>query len=639
MKKAQMNRLTRRLERMESQLTMMAMQQQNTSMAPSTCFSSSNVSESAGMNQSRAGTADPHYEAERAENMNRKGSLFVREGAGWRGSLPYLNYNEEEGRLGRSIEDAYREENEEEEEGGEEDFKEALKTYVEDKNMDAATNFLDDSKPLSRRIIWFLLLALLSVFMIYSIYCVAEYLDSKPTKGYLEVKSFESADFPVVTVCNNNPIKKNLLRAFAAPGDINVSDESANATYALGLMYWNLHREEIEQLSYTYEEFILHCTYQGKECARDQWKRYVDARYGNCYQFNLIESNSSKSPLRVSSFDRLFDDSLKLWLNIQRQSYLSTVDAYGAVILVHDQHTPPDMSRGQWLPVGFESHIGISKREVHRLRGDWGSCDSAKDLQVYSTHACMGSCLQKVLQDQCGCRGIGDLSSTSLPVCTNFQYISQTGAIKTIINSNNCTMEDLQRLGTDVSGCNCPEKCFETTYRQEISLSNYPTTQATPGIFERLLERYGGDYFSKTYTNLTNASPKKDKWVFLNQNGIKASLYYSSLTVEMQKEIEAYSLTEFAGEVGGLMGLFLGMSLLTIAEFIDFIYVTIRKKISSYKNNTDTDNNNSNNSNKNTSEDYIAHQKQHKDEEQQQIERQPEEEEEDKSLIKNALLG
>ena len=75
--------------------------------------------------------------------------------------------------------------------------------------------------------------------------------------------------------------------------------------------------------------------------------------------------------------------------------------------------------------------------------------------------------------------------------------------------------------------CSCPQPCFQMVYRLQIMPS-----------LERL----------------------ENTWVLI---------YFPSKKMEVLIEREAYDISQMVGEVGGCVGMFLGVSLISIYEFLD----------------------------------------------------------------------
>ena len=52
-----------------------------------------------------------------------------------------------------------------------------------------------------------------------------------------------------------------------------------------------------------------------------------------------------------------------------------------------------------------------------------------------------------------------------------------------------------------------------------------------------------------------------------NKNGTNISIMYSTSSVILEKEVEAFSFGSFVADVGGVLGLFIGFSFISLLEF------------------------------------------------------------------------
>ena len=53
-----------------------------------------------------------------------------------------------------------------------------------------------------------------------------------------------------------------------------------------------------------------------------------------------------------------------------------------------------------------------------------------------------------------------------------------------------------------------------------------------------------------------------------NKNGTNISIMYSTSSVILEKEVEAFSFGSFVADVGGVLGLFIGFSFISLWDFI-----------------------------------------------------------------------
>ena len=97
--------------------------------------------------------------------------------------------------------------------------------------------------------------------------------------------------------------------------------------------------------------------------------------------------------------------------------------------------------------------------------------------------------------------------------------------------------------------CNCSLPCDENTFMVQVTNLKYPSDAAAQSI-----------------------SAKKGKSKeYLQNNIIEVYLYFQSFSVQKISEVPSYSLADFAADVGGQMGLFLGASIISLSEFLELL--------------------------------------------------------------------
>ena len=108
--------------------------------------------------------------------------------------------------------------------------------------------------------------------------------------------------------------------------------------------------------------------------------------------------------------------------------------------------------------------------------------------------------------------------------------------------------------------CECPRQCRVTKYEQKLSTATFPNEFAT-----------------QFYTSQPN-------WPFnsttsIRRNVAKLTIYCETLTSEEIYEQPLVNQWQLFSTVGGLMGLFIGCSTMTLFEVPDFLIVFLRKKL------------------------------------------------------------
>ncbi|XP_019626998.1 PREDICTED: acid-sensing ion channel 1-like isoform X2 [Branchiostoma belcheri] len=213
----------------------------------------------------------------------------------------------------------------------------------------------------------------------------------------------------------------------------------------------------------------------------------------------------------------------------------------GLKLLVHDQDEPPQMdAKGIALAPGNHAFITV-KRTVYENHGPpWGNCQDLQ-LEYYDTYtlpACYLECRSKHVVANCSCRPFF-LPGTA-PFCDPTQIVQ-------------CVIRVMAKVTSGELKCNCPVPCSMTKYSTSVSYSGWPN-------------KLTKDYIVRTY------SQTKD---YMRENGVVFSVFYEQLNYERVRELKAMDGGQLASNIGGMMGLFIGASLLTILEVWEYLWMRL----------------------------------------------------------------
>ncbi|VDM57651.1 unnamed protein product [Angiostrongylus costaricensis] len=337
-----------------------------------------------------------------------------------------------------------------------------------------------------------------------------------------------------------------------ALGYENLTDEIAIATQAQqNLMFavGSMTPEQKENMSQQLDEFVLKCSFNQKDCDMKQdFTLYYDNTYGNCYTFNHRGASSHRAGTNYG---------LRILLYANVSEYLPTSEAVGFRITVHDKHIVPFPDAfGYSAPTGFMSSYGVRMKQFIRLVAPHGHCKQGGEDDPnfiykgfnYSVEACHRSCAQKLIMEMCHC---GD---PMFPI-PNINGMAACRA--TNLEQRECLRNATLYLGElyskekqGVPGCFCHQPCEETNYEVTYSAARWPSGSAKvmdcePGDF-MCLEKY-------------------------RKNAAMIQIFYEELNYETLQETPAYTLTSVLADLGGLTGLWIGASVVSLLEIFSLI--------------------------------------------------------------------
>ncbi|XP_006818648.1 degenerin mec-10-like, partial [Saccoglossus kowalevskii] len=268
---------------------------------------------------------------------------------------------------------------------------------------------------------------------------------------------------------------------------------------------------------------------------------FQDNEYGNCFTFN--PSTQNRELYTTSKTGK--QNGVTLILFVEQSEYLTLLsEGVGFVLSVHNpnNHPFPEDESISVVP-GYETSIGISISETKRLGQPWYNCTKEDKTPYgnypYSTSACRKECLQTFLRGKCGCENA--ISKNGYKKCNMLNKTQDLchQMIRYLHNHGKLT-------------CNCPEPCSRYSYSMTTSLAVWPSD----GYSERLLH----------LLHVMNNKTKAIKTSTLRGNIALVQVYIDSLHIETVSQEKAYDMFDLFADIGGALGLWIGMSAVTLLE-------------------------------------------------------------------------
>jgi hypothetical protein len=123
-------------------------------------------------------------------------------------------------------------------------------------------------------------------------------------------------------------------------------------------------------------------------------------------------------------------------------------------------------------------------------------------------------------------------------------------------NQLNCAKSEYMKfIKEDKTKCMeyCPLECDEIIYEYTLSSADYPTEYAY-----QILKK---DHHFSRYKNLT--------YEMFKQRSLMVNIYYSKLGYLSVSQVKKVEFMDLLATIGGLLGFFIGMSLLSFIEFFE----------------------------------------------------------------------
>jgi hypothetical protein len=232
------------------------------------------------------------------------------------------------------------------------------------------------------------------------------------------------------------------------------------------------------------------------------------------------------------------------------------------LIYIHDKNQHPDPTSALHLVPGQFHQIAVSHRTISRLEAPHGNCEERE--QPYSVAHCLDACVAKYVVAACGCLPtINHMPQHELH--EDNEYCFSTAEHECWVDlgidediSNGHPIWRFSEAREPDFECDCPQPCQEETYDVQLSSSQWPAPEFL--VFQSLFpEREDAD--------LDDAAES----IGVAQSLVAFEVQFQTHNSVNVKQLEALPFVTWLAGVGGFLGLFLGVSVITIMEWLEFI--------------------------------------------------------------------
>ncbi|XP_043229967.1 sodium channel protein Nach-like [Amphibalanus amphitrite] len=432
--------------------------------------------------------------------------------------------------------------------------------------------------------------------------------------------------FPALTICNMNKINVNHI----PPSQVEVFGRErfdaeewlSRVTSILDMVYagcteglCSSEQEEDEHLTNqeikkviqltapSCEEMMFKCSWRGTNYPCSELFETHQTDFGFCCLFNAVYNVSREDEIRYSGAGDT--NGLTVMIDARRYEYfMSNFLSVGFKLLVHGSHDEPEVGeRGMAVPPGQEIFVAVgaeqtftTKRAVEKFTPQKRNCfkeDEVKlqftDTPIYTLANCLISHEAEELHKKCGCVAY---------------YMPGNGEL-CHENDMPCLHNYLERLSKDFELSthfwdNCLPACDETKYWTELSSSQFPSPElirndAFTDTFQAILERIcfavdknnfgewddmiqphcpmvtSGKTMELISTNATLSANLYDMAVqYAQENMAKVHFYFKTNSATRYKRDVVFTNDQLIANIGGLLGLFMGFSIVSVFELIYF---------------------------------------------------------------------
>ncbi|CAD5121661.1 DgyrCDS10151 [Dimorphilus gyrociliatus] len=480
---------------------------------------------------------------------------------------------------------------------------------------------MSKAKSIKRKLFWLVILFFGLAMLCWQVTDRFTKYYNYPTMTNIKVPLARKLPFPTITFCNENPIRKSMLHE--AGEEIqrlvenglnyqNINWEKINESDSSVIMLWSgmeampnyfqnsnkltekrdkfqklfskLSLEKRIKLGHRLEKLLIGCEYNGRQCSPKNFTVSSNPKYGNCFTFNpdgKLEATQSGSRFGLKT--RIF---------LQQEEYIDSLsNNVGLKVVVHDYNDVPfPEEEGFGIAPGKVNEVGLFRRERILSKPPYGDCRdmSAEDEKLsayklvsgsfsYNKLACTKTCLQKEIISKCK--------------CANYKYPTSGKAFNNMGKFHSCDVNPSSTEGSCLRNVErdyldgklnctrsdvCPPKCHNIYYKTTLSGTQWPSIghEETVAWNVALWDQAALVKF-KRMNNL-------EKNQYMSKNAMEFEIFLQSMKYQVIETTPAYTPIDLLSDLGGQIGLWMGLSIITVFEIgeviMDTIQVLLRKR-------------------------------------------------------------
>ena len=354
------------------------------------------------------------------------------------------------------------------------------------------------------------------------------------------------------------------------------------------------------------DDFIVSCRFMGENCnISESFMTFFDPYYFNCFTFrpkgDMITRASRLNGAEYGLTMLLFlgsagqlvqgEEGIIPGMEATDQALTS---GRGAKVVVHSPGTAANPSADSYdAPPGFSVTLGVRASENERIAAPWGKCTEGDENAtfLYTLRDCRNECMQKQIMKSCGC--IDNKVSIppeprKLPFCLQLpaeicsvmdamgEKKEECDKIRDEWSSKVMCREEVflnMSLGItlpDEEACECYAPCADVQYDSSYSLSTLPENTAEHYTFYYLIDEFLHKMPERKQKVLT-AKHGGDYMNDISRYISRITVYIADNNVLKTSESPDYEAIRLVSDIGGQLGLWIGISVMTLFEVVQLV--------------------------------------------------------------------
>ncbi len=397
-----------------------------------------------------------------------------------------------------------------------------------------------------------------------------------PEISFCNMKGVSSTNF--AAAAKNNSKIKAVFDHMNSAQDANEELYQSDYTSFVG-------EEDAPLMGHRLHDFVLRCQFDRKPCKDDDFVQFVFPPFVNCFTFvgqkdtEMKTRGEKDSGLTMSMYLEPDNISVASLYNPKAGSVYSG----GVRILL----SPPNQLKtighsAHEAAAGFSTSLVFDTTEHTRLPEPYNQCRHAvlpslnTDIP-YSFMECRNECIQKATIEECGCKNTHFMvrNRKNISSCAD-HLLSNKSISDTMMSCQVGVIHKTMGIPNYFSDeCKCFWPCSDMTYSVAMSLSNWPTKSSMKYFLYNTIEKHSRkkDLKANHYYEFLKVSNASDDDIFfwVSHHFLRLNIYARSDMVVVKQEKPKYTVTDLLSCIGGSLGLWVGVSVLTFGKAFDYL--------------------------------------------------------------------
>jgi hypothetical protein len=379
--------------------------------------------------------------------------------------------------------------------------------------------------------------------------------------------------FPIVSICNLNAFTDDSTSQYVSSLISTSPSETLyydNGNFLLEKIFANELRKNESDNSFGISDLsdvVLSCSFSGLICNLSQdFEPFYDVIYGNCFRFNSGKTVPFKTVKNAGLIGALM---IELYIGMASKNNVNFTFANGFNIFINNETVDSTSREGVSVSSGTYTKIIVDKYTISKQPKPYSPCTS--DLNTIDSYSspvykrlmsyswlkyhfvdCKFMCMQKFTAEKCKCYDsfLNYVFYPNMSFCKSKQEVACMINYETIFESSS---EILQ-------SCDCPLECDYSDYTFTNSWAEYPTYNYYDRYLKNnsLIRSKFGNHTEMNYENV-------------RKSVAKVSIFFNDLRDTVISESVKTSPADLVSSIGGTLGMFVGMSLLSIIDVLELL--------------------------------------------------------------------